>query len=598
MKLTTHWLRSNATATSYDRGEEYEDSVRKLKKEGNTYTAKVEGSDTYKVEIIESDTEIYAECSCPYDHGGICKHIVAVGLSILSGNFTEVEPAKIAAIPASLLAEEVIDTATFYQKEFSKAKKKQQDAFIKLLFSQDANVCRQFLSYIRPPIVVPLSVSTDIEELSNEIASRLMEIETDDFMLEEEEEDYGRGRGYGRGRYDYYDDEEYEDKYDTEALGKEVLRLLEPYGKMSLQYLEKGQYLDSVRVLLAIYEAEFIVEDPDLDEYTEFSYIDEIGTFFQQATNDWIEKTIFKTMKKGDYEALLKLILDRWQHFIRFQGKEEAAPYEYLNDDLFYFIIQKAKAEQQFLDFMTTNKLHTSVHYELTKKLCATLDKPDFLLSKLAEYGLESPELAKELMLQYIERDNRTHFIDVAQKACEQFERRINIFVAEQVLPTDDLAFFKKIVSDVASREQRLDLFHHWREQVTPIEQEAYFELQKARNEYFYITLLADAKRFSDVLIFAEQNVEKSNTETFEKAAKWVFDVYPNEIFPLYCERIILYMGNSASSRSHYQRAVEKLKPLREIKGKEQDIKVFAADLRRKYNRLPAFLDELKRGGF
>ena len=151
MKLTTHWLRSNATATSYDRGEEYEDSVRKLKKEGSTYTAKVDGSDTYKVEIIESDTDIYAECTCPYDHGGICKHIVAVGLNILSGNFTEVEPAKIATILTDTLAEESIDTATFYQKEFSKAKKKHQDAFIKLLFSQDANVCRQFLSYIRPP---------------------------------------------------------------------------------------------------------------------------------------------------------------------------------------------------------------------------------------------------------------------------------------------------------------------------------------------------------------------------------------------------------------------------------------------------------------
>lgn len=597
MKLTTHWLRSNATATSYDRGEEYEDSVRKLKKEGSTYTAKVDGSETYKVEIIESDTDVYAECTCPYDHGGICKHIIAVGLNILSGNFTEVEPAKIAAIPTNLLADEVIDTATFYKKEFLKAKKKQQEAFIQLLFTQDANVCRQFLSYIRPPVVVPLSISTDIAELSNEIASRLMDIDTDDFLSDDEEKNYGRGYG-GRGRYDYdeYDDEA--DTYDTEALDKEVLRLLEPYGKMALQYLEKSQYLDSVRVLLAIYEAQFIVEDPDLDEYTEYSYVDEIGTFFQQATNDWIEKTIFKTIKKSDYDALLKLILDRWQHFLRFQGKEEAAPYEYLNDDLFYFIIQKAKAEQQFLDFMTTNKLHTSAHYELTKKLCIALNKNDFLLSTLAGYGLESAELAKELMLQYIARENRSHFLEIAQKACEKFDHRVNVFVAEQILPTDDLDFFKKIVSEVAWRQQRLDLHIRWREQVTPIEQEAYLESQKMRNESFYITLLADAKRFSDVLIFAEQNVEKLNTETFEKAAEWVFNVYPNEIFPLCCERIILYMGDGASSRNHYQRAVERLKPLKQIKGKEQDMRIFAAELRKKYNRLPAFLDELKRGGF
>ena len=57
-------------------------------------------------------------------------------------------------------------------------------------------------------------------------------------------------------------------------------------------------------------------------------------------------------------------------------------------------------------------------------------------------------------------------------------------------------------------------------------------------------------------------------------------------------------MGKNASGRDHYQRAVEKMKPLKTIKGKEQDIRIFAAELRKMYNRLPAFLDELKKGGF
>jgi hypothetical protein len=40
------------------------------------------------------------------------------------------------------------------------------------------------------------------------------------------------------------------------------------------------------------------------------------------------------------------------------------------------------------------------------------------------------------------------------------------------------------------------------------------------------------------------------------------------------------------------------LKSLKNIEGKEQGIKAFATELRQKYNRLPAFLDELKKGGF
>jgi hypothetical protein len=114
-----------------------------------------------------------------------------------------------------------------------------------------------------------------------------------------------------------------------------------------------------------------------------------------------------------------------------------------------------------------------------------------------------------------------------------------------------------------------------------------------------YIKILADAKRFSDVLIFAEQNVENLHSEIFATAARLVLNIYPNEIFPLYCERIVLYMGKGAATiRSQYQNAVAILKPVKEIKGKEQEIKAFAAELRKMYNRLPAFLDELKKGGF
>jgi hypothetical protein len=595
MKLTKNWLITNANNTSYSRGRSYIGSVRKLKKEGDTYTAKVDGSETYKVEITELKDSIATDCTCPYNFDGVCKHIVAVGLNILSGNFKEVETAEIIEghIP-SLQNEEPIDLVSFYQKEFKKAKKDKQEAFLKLIFTRDTVLCRQFLTYIRPP-APPLSISTDITELSNEIAARLMDIDTDEFLSDENEDHYGRGRG----RYDYDDYDDESEAYDTEALDKEVLRLLEPYSEKALQFLEKGQFLDSFRVLLAIYEALFIVEDPELDEYTDYSYGGEIETFFEKATGEWIEKTIFKTIKKSDYGNILALILDRWQHFKRFHGKTEVAPYELLNDELFFFIIQKAEAEQIFLDLMTANNLHTSSHYYLTKKLCLALKQSDFLLEQLANYGLDNVELAKELMQQYIDKDNRNVFVSVAQKACEKFNWQVNEFVAEKILPTDNLGFFRKIVSEVASSRKRLDLYHRWREQVTPMEGEAYISGLKNTNQHFYISILADAKRFSDVLIFAEQNVEKLHTDIFSTAARLVLNIYPNEIFPLYCERIILYMGKgAATSRSQYQNAVAILKPVKDIKGKEAEIKVFSSELRKIYNRLPAFLDELKKGGF
>lgn len=595
MAITQNWLKSNASESSYNRGKNYKDFVRKLKKEGDFYTAKVDGSETYKVEIFDMPDGIQSNCTCPYNYEGICKHIVAVGLNIVSGNFKEVKMTEIAESPAiDVVNEEPINTATFYQNEFLKVKKDKQNAFIKLLFARDEAVCRKFLTYIRPP-VIPLSTSTNIDELSNEIAARISDIDIDDYLNEENDNDE---HYRGNGRYDYDEYDEDSEEYDTDSLEKEVLRLLEPYGKRAIDTLAKGQLLDSARIILSIYEAEFLIEEPELGDYSDVSYYNTMESYFGQIATKWGDKALSKGIKKVDYEAVLKLILDRWQPFKRFHGKTESAPYEILNEVFFEFIIEKAQAEHLFLDFMTTNNLHTSIHHELTKRLCEKLNKPDFLLEKLAIYGLDNAELAKELLQAYIERDNRDRFVVIAQQASEKFNWSINEFIAEQILPTDNLGFFKKIVSEVAAQRQRLDLYSRWAAEMTPAEQEDYLDAQKKRNESFYIKLLENAKRYSDLLIFAEQRIENTNSTSFETAAQLVFNIYPNEIFPLYCERIVLRMGDNASGREHYRRIVSELQPMKQIKGKEEDLKAFIRELRAKYGRLPAFLDELKRGGF
>jgi uncharacterized Zn finger protein len=72
-----------ATEQSYHRGEEYasEGAVMQVIQRGNSISAFVEGSeyDPYEVQITFTPTTILsASCTCPYDWGGWCKHIVAV----------------------------------------------------------------------------------------------------------------------------------------------------------------------------------------------------------------------------------------------------------------------------------------------------------------------------------------------------------------------------------------------------------------------------------------------------------------------------------------------------------------------------------------
>jgi uncharacterized Zn finger protein len=81
-KLTETTIRHHATAPSYDRGEAYYRSgaVITLIGRGNTLLAQIEGNevDPYRVRLSFDDGGIKeANCTCLYDLGGWCNHIVA-----------------------------------------------------------------------------------------------------------------------------------------------------------------------------------------------------------------------------------------------------------------------------------------------------------------------------------------------------------------------------------------------------------------------------------------------------------------------------------------------------------------------------------------
>lgn len=99
MDITLKWLKNNTVSSSLSRGYAYRNAVSKLYKFGNKYTANVHGSEMYEVEIYDDDDDITAECTCPYDYEGYCKHIVAVALEIMDNNFAEKEATMLEKTP-------------------------------------------------------------------------------------------------------------------------------------------------------------------------------------------------------------------------------------------------------------------------------------------------------------------------------------------------------------------------------------------------------------------------------------------------------------------------------------------------------------------
>src|SRR5690348_948455 len=94
-KLSEATIRAHASPDSFSRGRSYYDrgAVSNLTLRGARLQAEVEGSQytPYRVSLTFDQSGVTsASCTCPYDWGGWCKHIVAVLLACLN-NGDEIE---------------------------------------------------------------------------------------------------------------------------------------------------------------------------------------------------------------------------------------------------------------------------------------------------------------------------------------------------------------------------------------------------------------------------------------------------------------------------------------------------------------------------
>jgi uncharacterized Zn finger protein len=86
-----------AGAAAFGRGEDYfsTGAVERLRISDDKITARVEGTDSYQVELWNDDGELAYDCTCPRAADGyFCKHCVAVGLAWLAEKSTAVKSGK------------------------------------------------------------------------------------------------------------------------------------------------------------------------------------------------------------------------------------------------------------------------------------------------------------------------------------------------------------------------------------------------------------------------------------------------------------------------------------------------------------------------
>ena len=106
------------TDAVFERGEAYyrEGRIRSRIRVGDTITATIKGSQSYDLTLSLSTSDFEPSCSCPYDGRGICKHAVAVLLSLAD----EMPPDDGTQIDAVLAEIDEDDLHTFIRDELAR----------------------------------------------------------------------------------------------------------------------------------------------------------------------------------------------------------------------------------------------------------------------------------------------------------------------------------------------------------------------------------------------------------------------------------------------------------------------------------------------
>lgn len=265
--LTESIIRTNAAAESFSRGQGYYRSgaVSELTLRGNLLQALVEGSQfsPYRVRVsFDQGGVTVASCSCPYDWGGWCKHIVAALLASL-------QPAAIETRPplGALLGE--LDRA-------------QLEALLLGMAERDpdmADAIERQVGLLRLANLTPQARAAG--------PARRSPIDQDAIRQQVRYATQARQRG----RYDY---DEYD--YDDEDPGSHIVEALRPLLEQVRSFLEGGDGRTALDILAAL-TGEYLASCRELE-----SQLDEMYGLSLAETSPG---ELFDTLGKLWAEALL-----------------------------------------------------------------------------------------------------------------------------------------------------------------------------------------------------------------------------------------------------------------------------------------------------
>lgn len=493
-------------------------------------------------------------------------------------------------------------TTSFYDETFLNASQKQQEMFLRMLFAQDKVWRERFLTFTESTATVfeiKQITEINIDTLIKEIHQSMASIELEDYAMMKDYDSYSRRS--------YFDD--VEPMYDYDALTDAIDEKLKPFRNQCLDLLKNNELFASVQVLLSLYEACFLVETPHFDEETDYNFKEIMFDFLKEMTIDWAAIASNKNIQNIDCQKVMNMIWERWNQSAHSNADEKTAiPYQNLAPlkALIVFATPTDEFRRICLNQLQAWNLLTVENHELTAALCHPLNDTELLFQCFEKYGKTNSEIGLEWLKKLLELKNRFTAVQKAQilyKYFDYYKRKpISDFLKEYLRKEDDSAFFKLFFEEYAVNYRNVEAYLKLKTAISTEECLDFIKITKERDMDFYIRLLKAEERYDDLLEYARQSaaseMKYSDGSLFWSATEPILNLFPDEMMQLYQKRILNRIDFSKKTRENYAQFIAEFRNALKIQGKQTQVNLFVNTLRSRYSKLPAFLDELKKGGF
>ncbi|MFH1089058.1 MAG: SWIM zinc finger family protein [Candidatus Uhrbacteria bacterium] len=571
-----------ANHASFHKGEVYfeDGAVNKVWLEGRMYKAFVTGTRQYNVSIsVKTEDDVQAECDCPYEGSGICKHVVATILALANNP-------ELAVVNVQNKLEKQEQMA---KKMLAQANKNQIKNFLKQLLLDNEQIIHDFNIFLQG--------SKQTKATTQSYKAKIMK-QLDKLDLDEMENAWLNS---GEDSYDYYG------YRDDNGYGEQTLSsIIDPFKQEAQKYANNKNFTESGKIFQAAIEAL-----RDKAEEASISHLDVEDWFL----NEIIEiLNLYCQVLTVTNEAGIKQV--GLEYFcLLFTHKQFEWYQKQLELNLTQAVITKSEADiclRALVKIQTKSNL-SSAESSLLALLYLLVDNENrFEKISLDNLG-NNPALSLKLLKFYKQRDRKSDILKITDSVLTRLNKKDNLaswnfsnnveIEIREFLKTifDPEKEYPQVISNLETLFLKSEKLNDYKNLAkvynNPLEKENFlvkmkdiFTKQHEIEILFKVFKMEDKKQ--EIL---ELTGKYKDENSFPDMISFVSAVYPQESFLNYQSKIKHLLKDA--NVKYYPQVVYHLKQMKRI-GLTVDFKNFVVWITDFYKRRYRLMEELQKGGF